>query len=71
METTPSWNAQFRWLAEEEERVRRDESALARFGTVYARYGTVPHRPCADKPTAHTYLTHARRLIPRKRAGRG
>lgn len=63
------WSAQFLWLHKQIERVEREEVAHARFGTVYVRYGVVPERPVSEKPPAHTYLTHARRLIPRRRSG--
>jgi len=63
------WTAQFVWLNEQIKRVEKDEAAHVRFGTVYVRYGVVPQRPTSDKPGVHTYLTHARRLIPRRKTG--
>ena len=55
------------WLKAELTRIDQYEAAILRFGTVYARYEIVPRRPHLEKPRGHTYLTHARRLIPRRK----
>ena len=68
MEPTPHF-VQYSWLKEQEKRIDLDEAAIVRFGTVYVRYGVLPHKPPLDKPGTQTYLTYARQLIPRRRLG--
>ena len=58
----------FEWLNREMDRIDYEERSVVRFGTVYVKYGRTPNRPEAEKPRGHTYLTHARRLIPRRRS---
>jgi hypothetical protein len=57
----------FDWLNREMERIDREERVF-RFGTVYVKYGKIPNMPEAKKPDRNTYLTQARRLIPRRRS---
>lgn len=64
---SPPRHLAFHWLIKEMERIDCEERNVVRFGTVYLKYGRTPNRPEAEKPRGHTYLTHARRLIPRRR----
>ena len=65
---SPARHLAFHWLIQEMERIDCEERNVVRFGTVYLKYGRTPNRPEAEKPRGHTYLTHARRLIPRRRS---
>ena len=64
---SPPRHLAFHWLIKEMERIDCEERNVVRFGTVYLKYGRTPNRPEAEKPRGHTYLTHARRLVPRRR----
>jgi len=55
------------WLNKEMEDIDYKEHVF-RFGTVYVKYKKIPNMPKAKKPDRNTYLTQARRLIPRRRS---